>query len=138
MCDPVSLGIGLVGGMVASKVLAPKSSAPAAAPAADPAAERAAAEAEAQQRANHQLAEDNKRRRGQQSLIAKGAPQPKLYDETTGDGVSPIGGASSRPTTAGNTRASLISLGAAPAATAPRGGSTGGGGGGTRYNQAQY
>lgn len=116
MCDPVSMVVGAVGGLVASKVLAPKSQAAAVTPTTDPAAERAAAEAEAQQTANRKLAEDNRRRREQGSLIAKGAPQPTLGDATTGaDALSPLG-TSNRSTSA--SAASLISrgVGAAPSA----------------------
>lgn len=84
MCDPVSIGIGLVGGAVASKALAPK--APRAAPAADPEAERMKAEADAAAAANRRLAADKARRREQGSLIARGAPS--LGDEqNTGEGA---------------------------------------------------
>lgn len=102
MCDPVSMVVGAVGGMVASKALAPKQKAQAATSeaAADPAAERAAAEAQAQQTANRRLAEDQRRRREQQSLLAKGAPQPSFGDATAGaDPINPMG-TSNRSTTA--------------------------------------
>ena len=94
MCDPISVGIGLVGGMVASKALAPKSAPAAAAPTTSPAEDQAKAEGEAAQRANAQLAADNRRRREQQSLMLKGAPAPatNFGDSATADGISPLGG----------------------------------------------
>jgi hypothetical protein len=103
----------------------------------DPAEERASTEAQAQQRANLQLSTDKRRRREQQSLIARGAPQPTLGDTTSGDSLSPIGGSSARATPAANTRASLISLGAAPVASSARPAYSGGGGGRT-LSQAAY
>lgn len=84
MCDPVSMVVGAVGGMVASKVL----SKPKSASYGDPEAERMKAEAEATASANAKLRQTQLRRREQQSLIARGAA-PSLGDEnTTGD--SPI------------------------------------------------
>ena len=83
---------------------------------ADPANERAVAEAEAVQRANAQLAMDQRRRR-QQSLLSKGAsgaPAPDFGSEGTDDaGASPLGGArlTSRTSVARNA-ASLMSRGA--------------------------
>lgn len=130
MCDPVSMIVGAVGGMVASKAMAPKQKAQAATSeaAADPVAERAAAEAQAQQTANRRLAEDQRRRREQQSLLAKGAPQPSFGDATAGaDPINPMG-TSNRSTTA--RAGSLMSRGApaAPSAVSP----TAYGGGGSR------
>lgn len=137
MCDPVSLVVGVVGGALASKAMAPKS-APAAATAAavDPAVDRAQAEAEAAQKANSRMANDQRRRREQGSLVSRGAPTPTLGD--TGDASnpgSPISGPQSmttRSTTA--KRASLISQGS----PVMGGGGMGGGGsrGGMRINEA--
>jgi len=131
MCDPISVGIGLVGGMVASKALAPKSApaAAAAVPTTSPAEDQAKAEGEAAQKANAQLAADNRRRREQQSLMLKGAPAPatNFGDSTTADGISPLGGIArggmNRSVVAQRT-ASLMSAGAAAPATggAPRSG----------------
>jgi hypothetical protein len=90
MCDPVSIGIGVLGGAVTSKALAPKAQRTAAA--ADPEAERMKAEADAAATANRKLAADQQRRRGQQSLVARGAPS--LGDEqNTGEGVINTGSA---------------------------------------------
>lgn len=109
MCDPVTaiagalgvstttaaVGVGVVGGLVASKALSHNSSAASAASNPDPATERAKVEADAAQKANAQLAADNRRRREQGSLLAKGAPQPTLGDSmpgtSVGGGLSPIG-----------------------------------------------
>ncbi len=129
MCDPVSVGIGIVGGAIASKVLAPKTSTASTVPTTDPAAERAAAEAEAQQSANRKLAEDQRRRRGQSSLLAQGAPSPTLGDTTSdpNSAQSPLGGPvfkGSKLTAA--LRSTLMSTGAVPAAAgaaSPLGGS---------------
>ena len=74
MCDPVSMLIGAASATVATKVLAPKSSGGSAPAAADASAERAKAEAEAAASANQKLAADQRRRREQQSLVARGAP----------------------------------------------------------------
>lgn len=116
MCNPVSLIVGALGGMAVSKAMAPKQQAAAPAQAAsDPAAERAAAEAQAQQTANRKLAEDQRRRREQQSLLAKGAPQPSLGDATAGaDAMNPMG-ATTRSSVA--RAGSLIARGAATGAT---------------------
>lgn len=120
MCDPVSLVLGAAGTMVTKKILSPKKQAQGAAEAeSGPAAERAAAEAEAQQTANRRLAEDQRRRREQQSLLAKGAPQPSFGDATAGaDPINPMG-TSNRSTTA--RAGSLMSRGApaAPSAVSP-------------------
>lgn len=90
----------------------------------DPAAERARAEAEAAQRANAQLAETNRRRREQGSLLAKGAPSaPKftLGDSQLQPGQSPLGGIGGRVVRAvAGSRSTLISRGA-PAAGAGAG-----------------
>lgn len=81
MCDPVSMLVGAVGGMAVSSAMAP--SAPRVAKA-DPEKERAEAEAKAAQLANAKLAEDQKRRRAQGSLLARGggaqATGPSLGD----------------------------------------------------------
>lgn len=90
MCDAKTLitGVGL-GGMLfgGRKPPAPKKQP-------DPGQERARAEAEAAQRANAQLAMDQRRRRGQSSLMARGAPsspQPTFGDGGDGElGLNPI------------------------------------------------
>lgn len=83
MCDPVSMVVGAVGGMVASSAMSrPKSPSYA-----DPTAERMKAEAEATASANAKLRQTQLRRREQQSLIAKGAPS--LGDESS-SGESPL------------------------------------------------
>lgn len=86
MCDPVSIAVGAVGGMVASKALKPKTPSYG-----NPEAERMQAEAEASASANAKLRQTQLRRREQQSLIARGA-SPTLGDESaTGD--SPLSSA---------------------------------------------
>jgi hypothetical protein len=105
----------------------------------DPATERATAEAEAAQRANTQLALNNKRRREQQSLMSKGAPTTAAPTFSFGDSAATdptantlsATGLTTRNTTA--KRASLMSSGAP---TAPAGGSYGGGGGRSQYQVA--
>ena len=74
MCDPVSIGLGLLGGAATKAVTKPSGSSPSAAMP-DPAAERARAEAEAQQSANAKLAGERQRMRGR-SLLAQGATSP--------------------------------------------------------------
>lgn len=98
MCDPVSITVALVGGAMVSEQRNSRKAANAAAAAQaaaqpDPAAERARAEAEAAQRANAKLAADQRRRRDQGSLLAKGAPAPtfSLGDAEGSEGLSPIG-----------------------------------------------
>lgn len=79
-----------------------------------PADERAKAEADAAQRANAALAETNRRRREQSSLLAKGAPvTPQFSFGDTSGGPSNVldaTGLTTRNTTART--ASLMSLGA--------------------------
>lgn len=123
MCDPVSVGLGLVGGALVNKALTPKQAS--VTPTTDPAADRAAAEAEAASLANRKLAEDNRRRRGQQSLLQKGAPAPGLGDTTSGadPSLNPVGDAVYRGAPRTQTmRATLMSTGAAPAASFASGG----------------
>lgn len=117
MCDPVTIGVaagGLLGGAVLGSAMAPK--APKAPKQPDPAVERAQAEAEAAQRANAQLAMDQRRRREGGSLIARGAPAPTFGDrQTSADdtSLSPISGTrlTSR-TSVARQASSLISRGA--------------------------
>lgn len=117
MCDPVTLGVtagGLLGGAVLGKAMAPK--APSAPKQPDPAIERAKAEAEAAQRANAQLATDQRRRREGGSLMAKGAPAPTFGDRqapTDDTSLSPIsGGRPTSRTSVARQASSLISRGA--------------------------
>lgn len=105
------------------------SSAPAAGP--DPGTERAAAEAKAAQDANARLATDQRRRREQGSLIAKGSPAFTLGDPTTtttGQGLSPI----SSSTTSGSGFVSRGSPSSAPLIT------MGGGGGSSGRSTRMY
>lgn len=102
MCDPVSITVGLVGGAMVSEQRNSRKAANAAAAAQaaaqpDPAAERARAEAEAAQRANAKLAADQRRRREQGSLLAKGAPAAPTFSlgDADGEAQSPIGPAGS-------------------------------------------
>lgn len=93
MCDPVTALIGAaVGGVALGSARAPRSGGQAPGP--DPEIERAKTEAEAAQRANSQLAMDQRRRRGQASLMTRGAtaaPQPTFGDGGNGElGLSPI------------------------------------------------
>jgi hypothetical protein len=136
MCDPLTLTIGLVGGgaMVSeqrnSRKAANAAAAAQAAAQPDPAAERAKAEAEAAQRVNAQLADANRRRREQGSLLAKGAPAAPTFSlgDADGEAQSPIGAPGSfglrKPTSRSTVaqQASLMSRGAP--------GGYGGGGGG--------
>lgn len=126
MCDPVSLVVGAVGGLLGAKALSPRQQGQTAASLSDPAAENAQAEAEAAQRANARLATDQRRRREQGSLLARGAPQATFGDGTSGSVVdgSPLsaGTAGVTRSTAGRS-SSLIARGAAVA-----GGGSGGAG----------
>lgn len=144
MCDPISLAVTAVAaGSVYQASQARKSAKEAAsiqaAAQTDPAAERAKAEAEAAQRANAALADANRRRRDQQSLLAKGAPTPQFSfgDQTTGpSNVLDSNGLTTRGTT--SRQASLMSRGAAVVAAANGGSSfTGLGGGGSRNYKFQ-
>jgi hypothetical protein len=125
MCDPVSVGVGLLGGMVASRAMAPKQ--PAAAAQTDPAAERTAAEQEATRRANAQIADAQRRRRSQRGLLALGV-----------DDQSSLGQAGNRAGAAG--QRALLGMGAAmgrsPAAAGAGipGGFYGGGGVGASFS----
>lgn len=123
MCDAKTLitgvadGVGIKGmiydplnlsGTAGRKPKKPKIDAP------SPDVERARAEAEATQRVNAQLAADQRRRRGQESLIARGAPQPTFGDmsslpEQPGVSTTTPGRATSR-SAVGRT-ASLMSRG---------------------------
>lgn len=113
MCDPISLTLGAVAGASIYQTTQARKSAKEAAAAqaaaqGDPAAERAKAEAEAAQRANAQLAENNRRRREQGSLLSKGqstAPTFSMGDATTDPGTNTL--SASRTTTA--VRGSLMS-----------------------------
>lgn len=91
MCDPVS-AMWVIGGLaVGSAMAAPSAGPAAAAQQPDPAEERAKAEAEAAQRANAQLAMDQRRRREQSSLLAKGGMvQPTFTMGDEGTGSSPL------------------------------------------------
>lgn len=123
MCDPITIGIGVASAAVGGTIAASKAKRGQAAPVqADPEAERMKAEAEAAASANRKLAADQRRRREQQSLIARGAPQPSLGDEqASGDGVM------TKPSAIGlmrrfgkgytSPRESLISRGASGAGT---------------------
>jgi hypothetical protein len=111
MCDPVSMLVGAVGGAALSKR---GSSAPAAA-LPDPAKEQADAEARAAQAANAKLAQDQQRRRQQQSLIARGAPTvqgPTLGDTTASDSASPLSGNRMNRGTVARRTQSLMARGA--------------------------
>lgn len=137
MCDPVSITVGLIGGaMVSEQRNARKASSAAAAAQAeaqvDPAAERAKAEAEAAQRANAQLADTQRRRREQQSLLAKGGTQAasptfSLGDSELATAASPITSPRLRSTNRSTVarQSSLMARGGTVG-----GGSLGGGGGG--------
>lgn len=99
MCDPVSIGYAVVA--VGTVVAADDSSRKAKHAAEDQAraaqGERAAQQAQAIQSANAKLAADNRRRREQKSLLARGSPQPTMGDES-GDGnlIAPGRGLMSR------------------------------------------
>lgn len=99
MCDPVSVGVGLLGGMVASRAMAPRQTAATAA--ADPNAERIKAEQEATMRANAQIADSQRRRRSQRGLLALG-----VNDQSTLGQPGNLQGASQR---------ALLGMGAAMA-----------------------
>ena len=138
MCDPVTATLAVVGGGLMAREQRKASQAASSAAAAqaaaqpDPAAERAKAEAEAAQRVNAQLADANRRRREQGSLLAKGAPAAPTFalgDAEGSEGMSPIGAPGSltlrKPTSRSTVaqQASLMSRGA------PGGGYGGGRGG---------
>lgn len=140
MCDPISLALGAVAGTTIYQTQQARKSANAAAAAQtaaqdDPAAERAKAEAEAAQRANAQLADANRRRRDQQSLLAKGAPTFTLGDSGTDPGASPLTSTGTSRSTVARVATSVLSRGA----PTPTGGgsSFGGGGRGGTYTMAQ-
>lgn len=98
MCNPLALAVGAFAGATAYSA---RQGAKAATEAAriqaasqpDPAEERAKAEAEAAQRVNAQLADANRRRREQGSLLAKGAPAAPTFSlgDAEGEAQSPIG-----------------------------------------------
>jgi len=128
MCDPISLTLGAVAGATVyqttqARKSAKEAAAIQAAAQTDPAAERAKAEAEAAQRANAALADSNRRRREQGSLLSKGAsaaPQFTLGDAQLTPGQSPLsvdGGATNRSTVAART--SLMSRGGVDTGGAP-------------------
>ena len=86
MCDPISLAL-------TSGVKKAFSSGGGGAPAAaDPEVERMKAEAEAATSANRKLAFTQARRREQQSLIARGAPEPTLGDPAATSTASDVMG----------------------------------------------
>ena len=101
MCNPLALAVTAFAGATAYSArqgakAATEAARIQAAAQGDPAAERAKAEAEAAQRANAKLAADQRRRREQGSLLAKGAPAPTFsLGDTEGDPLSPIGPAGS-------------------------------------------
>jgi hypothetical protein len=138
MCDPVSVGIGMLGGMAVSRASARRE--PAAAPSPSPADEQAAAEARAAQSANAKLAQDQRRRREQQSLLARGAPPvtgPTLGDSPADiDTASPLSGGGVNRATAAKRNASLLARGAASSGAylgaSGAGGRSGASGGGGR------
>jgi hypothetical protein len=78
MCDPISIGVGVLGGMAVSSAMAPKSGG-----GGNAAAEAAKARADAANKANATLAMDQRRRRQQSNLLAGGAA-----DETLGGPTS--------------------------------------------------
>lgn len=138
MCDPISLTLGAVAGATVyqttqARKSAKEAAAIQAAAQTDPAAERAKAEAEAAQRANAALADSNRRRREQGSLLSKGAsaaPQFTLGDAQLTPGQSPLsvdGGTTNRSTVAART--SLMSRGGVDVGGTPmrQGGQTYGG-----------
>jgi hypothetical protein len=84
VCDLITLAAGALGAAAAT---AAKPKTLKAATPADPAVERAAAEADAQVKANQRLAFDQRRRREQGSLLAKGGP---TFGDTGQDGASPL------------------------------------------------
>ncbi len=139
MCDPVSLTVGLVGGAMVAEQRSSRKAASAAATVQaeaqpDPAEERAKAEAAAAQRVNAQLAQTNRRRREQGSLLAKGAPAAPTFalgDAVGSEGMSPIGAPGSfglrKPTSRSTVaqQASLMSRGAPGGYGGGRGGEAG-------------
>lgn len=140
MCNPIALAIGAIAGSTVYQTSQARKSAKEAAAAqaaaqGDPAAERAKAEAEAAQRANAQLADANKRRREQNSLLSKGAPPPtfSMGDSTADPGANTLSatGATTR-NTVGRVTASVLSRGAPAGPSMTYGG---GGGGGNRVTQ---
>jgi len=86
MCDPVSMLVGAVAGSVGGKLLGGGGGGGSSTGNAE--AERMKAEADAATSANQRLAMDQKRRREQQSLIARGAPGG--VGEQPGTGDSPL------------------------------------------------
>ena len=139
MCNPIALALGAVAGTTIYQTQQARKSAKEAAAAqaaaqGDPAAERAKAEADAAQAANAQLADANRRRREQQSLLSKGAAPTFTLGDSTAD---PGAGSLTSPTTANNRSTmakvtqTLLSRGTP---TGPM--SYGGGGGRTYSNQA--
>lgn len=151
MCEPTTIALGIGAAATAYSANSARKSAKESLAAqreaqGDPAAERAKAEAEAAQRANAQLADSNRRRREQQSLMSKGgqaAPQFTLGDSSlaTDPGTNTLsaGGATTRNTVA--RQASLMSRGDVGAVPTATGGITwyrpgGGGSSGIRYPMA--
>jgi hypothetical protein len=143
MCDPFTFGaVGLVGAVLMNSNKKKGSSAAPVEPEDTVAQERARAEAEAAQRANAQLAQDQRRRREQQSLLSTGAaakppaaPAPTFGDDDGSDlGGSPLnsGRMTSRSSVA--RQSSLLARGGE--AIAYGGGGLGGGNSRTR-NQLQ-
>lgn len=106
---------------------------PAAPPPPDPAVERATAEALAAQRANAQLAESNRRRREQGSLLAKGAPATPQFNfgDSSTSGPSNVLDSTGMTTRSSTARtASLMSRGTPSTISAPGGANYGRGGSG--------
>lgn len=128
MCDVVT-GAAVVGGMLLGSAMSKGSGGSIKQPKMpDPAQERARAEAEAAQRANAQLAADQRRRRGGSLLMAgqagqgNTAPQPVFGDTNTGDDINlrtAMGSPVSRSSTA--RRSSLMSRGSQAAPQPGRG-----------------
>ena len=132
MCDPISLALGAVAGTTLYQTNQARKSAK----------EAAAAEAEAAQRANAQLADTNRRRREQQSLLAKGAPTTATPDFSLGDsaltpGQSPLspGASTTSRSTVGRAASSLLSRGAPAGPSFTYGGGGGGRAGDYRMQQ---
>lgn len=84
MCDPITLGVGIVGGLAAKKLLTPKTPAMPSMP--DPAAERAAAEASAATAANAQIV-DAKRAKQLNALAMGGDSTAALGKSKSGSTV---------------------------------------------------
>ena len=137
MCDPVTVGLSVLGGVVGAKAMTPKASGASAAAMPDPAKDQADIEARAVNAANAKLANDQQRRRQQQSLLAKGAPAavtgPTLGDQPGTDTMaSPLSGGSMNRSSAAQRTQSLLARGATasggPAAPAsvPRASMSGG------------